>query len=517
MADHDPTEPDPIERSTIENGEASDTDAGAGNPEEATAEPSPEELARKAAKKARKKAKRRAREHVAEAFAQKSFALDQNQIERVFIALETGDREALLKLTSAFHEADFADLLEQISNEDRSRIIEMLGPDLQAIVLSELKESTRDEVLEQIDPEDLASSLKDLDTDEVVYLVEDMEEEDQAVMLDNLEAGERVAVEQALAYPEYSAGRLMQREMVWAPAFKTVGEMIDMMRAAEDLPDEFYEIIIVDAAMKPIGLVPLSRVMGTRREVRLSQIMEDKYTQFTVDQKQEEVAYAFNQYHLISAPVVDENGRLVGRINIDDAMQALDEEAEEDLLRLGGVGDESLGDAVAKIAWRRFPWLAVNLATAILASLVIGLFDRAIEQVVALAVLMPIVASMGGNAGTQTLTVAVRALATKDLTATNAMRIITRETLVGLANGLAFAVVVAIIGMIWFGSPLLGLVLAVAMVVNMLVAGLAGILIPIGLEKIGADPALASAVFVTTVTDVVGFFVFLGTAVLILL
>ncbi len=446
-----------------------------------------------------------------------SFEVDRALVDSVVDAVESEDRAQLASLLEELHVADIADLIEQMGTSDRRQFVRMLGEDFDAEVLPELDENTRDEVLEVIAPSQLAESPKDLDTDDVVYIVEDLEPEAQAEALSGLEEGERAAVQQSLSYPEYSAGRLMQREMVWAPPFMTVGEMIDRMRDAEDLPEQLYEIIIVDPAFSPIGVVSLGRLMGARRPVPLSELMEDDYKSFRVDQKQEEVGYAFNQYHLVSAPVTDEGGRLVGVITIDDAMQVLDEEAEEDLLRLGGVGDESLGDAVAEIVKRRFPWLAINLATAVLASLVIGLFGEAIEKVVALAVLMPIVASMGGNAGTQTMTVAVRALATKDLTSANAFRIILRESLVGLANGLGFALIVGVIGFLWFGSPALGGVLAVAMVINLFVAGLAGILIPMWLDRAGADPALSSAVFVTTVTDVIGFFAFLGIAALVLL
>ena len=473
---------------------------------------------RKATKKVkRQKAKEEARERARRIAGDGDFALDVDTISAVLVALVTRNRDRLIKTVDGVHHADLADLLEQIGSADRRRLIKMLGPDVDPEMLSELDESIRDEVLGYMRPEDIAEAVSELDTDDVVYLVEDLEPEAQSEVLENLEAADRAAVEQSLTYPEDSAGRLMQREMVWAPPFRTVGEIIDWMRSHEDLPEQFYDIVLVDPAMRPVGQVALSRVMGAGRHVKLEELKDEDLTIFRVDQSQEDVGYAFNQYHLVSAPVVDDTGRLAGVITIDDAMQALDEEAEEDLLRLGGVGDESLGDAVVKIIGRRFPWLAVNLVTAVLASLVIGMFGGAIEQIVALAILMPIVASMGGNAGTQTLTVAVRALATKDLTRTNAMRIITREALVGLANGLAFAVIVGAVGWMWFGSAMLGVVLALAMVVNMLVAGLAGILIPIGLEKSGADPALASGVFVTTVTDVVGFFAFLGIAVLLLL
>lgn len=445
------------------------------------------------------------------------FALEREVVQRVVAAVDEGDREALLSEVEELHAADLADLLEQLGHDDREAMVRLMGRDIDPDVLSELHADVRDDVLEAMHPEDLAAAAKELDADDIVYLVEDLEDAQRDAVLGALDPVDRTAVEQALEYPEYSAGRLMRRELVAAPPFWTVGQMIDHMRARDDLPDEFTDIILIDPALKPVGLVALSRVMGAGRDRKLSDLARDDMRVLKAETSQEDVAYAFNQYHMMSAPVVDEDGRLVGVIAIDDAMEALDEEAEEDLKLLAGVGDESLSDKVTEIVKARFPWLAVNLATAILASLVIGLFDATIEAIVALAILMPIVASMGGNAGTQTLTVAVRALATRDLTASNMWRIIGREALVGLLNGVAFAVLIGVITTLWFSDVMLGGVLASAMVVNMLVAGLAGILIPIGLDKVGADPALASGTFVTTVTDVVGFFCFLGLAGAVLL
>jgi len=310
----------------------------------------------------------------------------------------------------------------------------------------------------------------------------------------------------------------MQREVVMAPEHWNVGQVIDFMRESDDLPEQFYHVVLVDPRLRPVGNVTLGRIMGSPRNVQIRDLMEETFEVFSADLDEEDVAYAFNQYHLISAPVVDEDGRLVGVITIDDAMAVLDEEHEEDILRLAGVGEESsLSDRVMDTTKKRFPWLAVNLVTAILASLVIAQFEDTIAGFVALAVLMPIVASMGGNAGTQSLTVAVRALATRDLTGSNVWRVIRRETLVGLINGAVFAVVMAGIGIVWFGSPLLGAVIAISMVVNLVVAGLAGTIIPIVLDKLKIDPALASGAFVTTVTDVVGFFAFLGLAAMVLL
>jgi len=372
-------------------------------------------------------------------------------------------------------------------------------------------------VIAALAPEVLAEAVRELETDDVVDLIEDLEEPQQEAILDVLDAGDRVAVEQSLTYPEETAGRLMQREMVVAPEHWDVGQAIDHMRAHDDLPEQFYHVILVDPRMRPTGYVTLGRIMSHPRKTKLADLTEESFRTIPVLQDEGEVAYAFNQYHLISAPVVDTDDRLVGVITIDDAMGILDEEHEEDIMRLAGVGEGRLSDRVIETTKRRVPWLAVNLVTAILASLVIAQFESTIAQMVALAVLMPIVASMGGNAGTQTLTVAVRALATKDLTSANVWRVIRREILVGLVNGVVFAVVMGVVGVLWFGIPLLGLVIAVAMVVNLIIAGLAGVAIPVLLEKAGVDPALASGAFVTTVTDVVGFFAFLGLAAMVLL
>lgn len=446
-----------------------------------------------------------------------AYDLNAATVDAILAAVEVGAKDRLIELLAPFHEADIADLLEQITSGERRRLLALWGTELDGSVLYELEEGVRDEILSYLDADVLANAVSEMETDDVVYLVEDLEGAQQERVLDALDDADRVAVEASLQYPEYTAGRLMSREMVIAPEHWTVGEAIDFMRNSDDLPEDFYNIILVDPKMTPIGTVALGRVMAHRREIRLADIADMEPRLIPVDQSNEDVAYAFNQYHIISAPVVDAGGRLVGVITIDDAMEVLQDEAEEDMKRLAGLGDEELSDSIWETAKLRFPWLAVNLVTAIIASAVIAQFEEVISAIVALAVLMPIVASMGGNAATQTLTVAVRALATRDLTASNAMRIVRREAVVGLGNGLAFAVIVGVVGMAWFGSPLLGVVIGAAMVINMLVAGLAGILIPMGLERVGADPALASGTFVTTVTDVVGFFAFLGLAALVLI
>ncbi|MFW8593532.1 magnesium transporter [Cribrihabitans neustonicus] len=447
-----------------------------------------------------------------------AYELDRKRVSAILEAVEAGDQAGLTELMEPLHAADIADLLEQIDPYERTRLIQLYDREFDGEILSELDESIREDVILQLAPGVLAEAVRELESDDVVDLLEDLEEPQQEAILGALEDSDRVAVEQSLSYPENSAGRLMQREVVMAPEHWNVGQAIDFMRESDSLPEQFYHVILVDPRAHPVGNVTLGRIMATKREVPLTDLVEDTFQVIPADQDEEDVAYAFNQYHLISAPVVDGEGRLVGVITIDDAMIVLDEEHEEDILRLAGVGEESsLSDKVVDTTKRRFPWLAVNLVTAVLASLVIAQFEETIAQFVALAVLMPIVASMGGNAGTQSLTVAVRAMATRDLTGSNVWRVIRREVLVGLINGVIFAVIMGIVGLAWFGSPMLGVVIAVAMVVNLVVAGLAGTVIPVLLEKMGIDPALASGAFVTTVTDVVGFFAFLGLAAVVLL
>ena len=454
---------------------------------------------------------------VSEADADDAAALDNRKVGQILDAVARHDAAALTELMAPLHAADIADLLEQIGTDDRAALVRLYGHEFDGDILSEIDESIREEIVAILTPEVLGEAVRDLDTDDVVDLIEDLEHPQQQAVLNALGDADRVAVEQALGYPEHSAGRLMQRELVMGPEHWTVGEAIDYLRGADDLPDQFYHMTLVTPRMQPIANVTLGRILSSKRDVRLRDIAEEGFRTFPVSADEEAVAYAFNQYHLISAPVVDAEDRLVGVITIDDAMTVLDDEHEEDILRLAGVGEGSLADRVLETVRQRFPWLFVNLLTAILASMVIAQFEGAIAQIVALAVLMPIVASMGGNAGTQALTVAVRAIATRDLTGSNVWRVIRREVLVGLANGIVFAVVMGLVGLLWFGSPLLGAVIAAAMVINLVIAGLAGIAIPVVLDRAGIDPALASGAFVTTVTDVVGFFAFLGLAALVLL
>ena len=446
------------------------------------------------------------------------FALPAQLFDDVLDAIEAEDKPALDALLGPLHPADVADLLEQIDARDRKALFQLWQGGMGGEILSELDDNLREEVIDTLAPAELAEAVRELESDDVVDLIEDLEDTQQEAILTALGDADRAVVEKALAYPENSAGRLMQIEVARAPHHWTVGEAIDYLRSDVTLPEQFYHLILIDPRAKPRGYVTLGRLLSSKRSTPLSDITEDSFRTFNVEDEQGAIAYAFNQYHLISAPVVDADERLVGVITIDDAMEVLDDEHEEDILRLAGVGGESeLSDSVVETTKQRFPWLAVNLVTAILASLVISLFEETIAGLVALAVLMPIVASMGGNAGTQSLTVAVRAIATRDLTTSNVWRVIRREIAVGAINGLIFAVVMGIVGVVWFGTPMLGVVIAVAMVINLVVAGLAGTGIPIILEKMGVDPALASGAFVTTVTDIVGFFAFLGLAAVILL
>lgn len=444
------------------------------------------------------------------------FGLPGGLVEEAAEAARASDFARLHALLDPLHPADLADLLEQMDAGSRRALLALWGEGLDGDVLSELDEGLREEVIEALAPAALAEAVRELESDDVVDLVEDLDAAGQAAVLGALAAPDRAAVERALAYPENSAGRLMQVEVVRAPEHWTVGEAIDWLRAAPSLPDQFYHVILVDPRMKPVGYVTLGRILSSDRLTRLKAVTEDSFHPFHVQDEEGEVAHAFNKYHLISAPVVDDDGRLAGVITIDDAMVVLDEEHEEDILRLAGVGEGALSDSVRETVRARIPWLVVNLATAGLAAFVISFFEGTIEAVVALAILMPIVASMGGNAGTQSLTVAVRALATRDLTSANAWRVVRREAAVGLLNGLLLSLLLGGVTALAFG-PAIGGVIAAALVVNLLVASLAGTFVPLLLERLGVDPALASGTFVTTVTDVVGFFAFLGLATLVLL
>ena len=446
-----------------------------------------------------------------------SYVLDKHKMAVVLSALASGNRVNLTEVLEPLHPADIADLIEQLSTTDRARFIRLYDKEFYGEILAEIDEHIREEVISELSPDVLAEAVRDLESDDVVDLVEDLEEEQKQTILGALDEGDRVAVKSLLSYPEQSAGRLMQREVVIAPEHWSVGMAIDFLRNNANLPEQFYHIVLVDPRLHPVGNVSLGKLMSSKRSVLLKEIIEDAFQVIPADQNEADVAYAFNQYHLISAPVVDRENRVVGVITIDDAMVVLDEELEEDIMLLAGVGDSSVSDTIIETVKGRLPWLTVNLVTAILASIVIAQFEATIAQFVALAILMPIIASMGGNAATQSLTVAVRAIATKDISSTNIGRVIRREVGVGILTGLIFAVAMGLIGIFWFGTAMLGVVIAISMLINLVVANLAGTTIPVILEKLGVDPALASGAFVTTVTDVVGFFAFLSIAGILLL
>lgn len=436
-----------------------------------------------------------------------------DRLAAILEAVELGDAPRLTALMEPLHAADIADLLEQIGGSQRRALLALWSGEVDGEILSEIDDSIREEVIESLPRAVVAEAMRELDTDDVVDILEDLDAPAQAEILGALDNVDRAAVEAALAYPEGSAGRLMQREVVVAPAHWTVGETIDFVRAAETLPDQFYHVILIDPRMKPVGYVTLGRLLSQARTVRLDQILEDSFRVIAATEEEADVAYMFNQYHLISTPVVDAGGRLVGVITIDDAMNVLDEEHEQDMLRLAGVGDESsMSDGALATVRQRLPWLVVNLFTASISAMVISQFQGTIASLVVLAALMPIVASTGGIAGTQSLAVAVRALATRSLTSANARRVVMRELTGGLMNGLALAVILGLAGFLIFGDWKLGLVLGVAMICNQMVAALGGVMVPLTLQRMGLDPALASGTFVTTLTDVLGYLTFLGLA-----
>jgi len=442
-------------------------------------------------------------------------AVREDYVARVAQAIAATDSGMLRELVGDLHEADVGDLIEALDPDLRPRLIAVMGHDFDFLALTEVEDTVREEILEELPPATVAEGVRELDSDDAVAILEDLPKEDQTEILEQLPARERVALAKSLDYPENSAGRRMQTEFIAVSANSTVGQTIDYMRETPDLPDRFWELYLVDGAGKLAGAVALDRLLRTKRPVPIAELLEDEVHPVRVTDDQEDVARLFERYDLVSAPVVDAEQRLVGVITFDDIVDVIEEEAEEDIKALGGVRrEEELSDSVLTIARGRFNWLLVNLATAFLASSVLGLFEGELQKMVALAVLAPIVASQGGNAATQTMTVAVRALATRELSGANAGRIIARESLVGLVNGLAFAVITGVAAVVWFKVPDLGIVIGLAMLCNLVAGALGGILVPLILYRLRADPAVSSGVFVTTVTDVVGFFSFLGIATL---
>jgi len=438
--------------------------------------------------------------------------LTETLVRDVSAALAAGAPAAARQIVEALRAPDLAEVIELLDPDVRVALVEAFGADFNFEVFSELDETVRDQLSEALPNEFLARAITELDTDDAAYIIEGLEDSDKEDVLSQLDTSDRAALERNLEYPEETAGRLMQAHFVAVAPFWTVGQVIDYMREADDLPESFSEIFVVDPSFRVLGSVELSRVLRAKRNVLVETLMEvDQHVVLATDD-QEEVARQFKRYDLFSVPVVDENQRLVGVVTVDDVVEVLDDEADEDMKALAGVGDESLADSVLETVKSRVPWLVVNLGTAILASFVIQQFDASIEQMVALAVLMPIVASIGGNAGTQTMTVTVRALATSKLGSTNARRVVTREALVGVMNGLVLSTIMAAVVYFWFGSSILGGVIGAAIIVNLFCAAVAGILIPLIFDHFELDPAPASGVFVTMVTDCVGFFAFLGLA-----
>jgi magnesium transporter len=439
--------------------------------------------------------------------------LSEDFVAGVAAAIAAADTARLRDVVGDLHEADVGELIEALEPDLRPVLIELMGADFDFTALVEVDDSVRDDILEELPSATVAEGVRELDSDDAVYLLEDLDSEDRAEILDQLPPPERVALARSLDYPEDSAGRRMQTELIAVPPTWTVGHAIDYLRETADLPDRFYEIYVIGGDQRLLGAVALDRLLRTRRPIIIADLMDPERHRVRASDDQEVVARLFEHYNLVAAPVVDTDDRLVGVITIDDVVDVISEEAEEDIRALGGVqSDEELSDSVWTIARGRFNWLVVNLATAFLASSVLGLVEGALAKMVALAVLAPIVASQGGNAATQTMTVAVRALATRELGHANARRIVMRELMVGVVNGIAFAIITGVAAFAWFRIPDLGVVIALAMVCNLVAAALGGIVIPLVLHRFRADPAVSSGVFVTTVTDVVGFFSFLGIA-----
>ncbi|MGC6330549.1 magnesium transporter [Rhizorhabdus sp. FW153] len=435
-------------------------------------------------------------------------------VDAVIECVEQGDTDGARALVSPLHPADVADLFELAPQEMRRPIASAISDLLDADVFAEMNEWVREELIDALDPHEVAEIATQLDTDDAVAIIEELEEEDQRAVLRAMEPDDRAAIEEALSYPEESAGRLMQRDLIAVPEHWTVGHVLDYLRGNEDLVTDFWEVFVVDAGHRPIGTCKLSWIMRTPRQVSVGDVMAREQTLIPVDMDQEEVALRFQKYALISAAVVDHSGRLVGMITVDDIVHIIQEEAGEDILKLSGAGDGDINEPVLETVKVRLTWLVVNLGTAILAASVVGLFQDTIARLVVLAVLMPIVSGMGGNAGTQTMAVAVRALALNQLTSSNTARMIFREFRIAIMNGLCLGALIGLAVFLIYGNRDLGIVICLAMIINNITAGLAGILVPVGLDKAGADPAVSSAVFVTTATDVMGFFSFLGLAAL---
>ena len=433
-------------------------------------------------------------------------------VDRVLDAVDAGDDVTARGLVEPLHPADVADLIELAARDEREGLVKALAGIVDADVLAEMNEHVREALLEALDPEQVADLAGQMDTDDAVAILEDLEEDDQRAVLRAMEPDDRAAIEEALTYPEESAGRLMQRDLIAVPEHWTVGQVIDYLRSTAELADDFWEVFVVNPTHHPVGTCKLSSILRAPRSSPIRDIMLEEQTLIPVDMDQEDVALRFQKYALVSAAVVDGEGRLVGMITVDDVVHIIQEEAGEDVLLLSGAGEGDINEPVAESYRSRVRWLVANLATALVAAAVIRQFESSIEQLVILAVLMPIVAGVGGNAGTQALAVTVRAIATNQLTGSNRWRAVGRELRLAVLNGLTIAVLIGLGVTAVLGSAALGLVIAAAMLVNIIVAGLAGVMVPLALERAGTDPAVASSVFVTMVTDSMGFLLFLGLA-----
>ena len=436
-------------------------------------------------------------------------------VDRVLDAVAAGDDETARELVAPLHPADVADLIELAARDERDGLVKALAGIVDADVLAEMNEHVREALIDALAPDQVARIAGELETDDAVAILEDLEKDEQEAVLRAMEPDDRAAIEEALTYPEESAGRLMQRDLIAVPEHWNVGQVIDYLRSTRDLPTDFWEVFVVSPTHHPVGTCKLSTILRAPRSTPVAEVMQDEQTLIPVDMDQEDVALRFQKYALVSAAVVDGEGRLVGMITVDDIVHIIQEEASEDTLLLSGVGEEGdINEPVLDSYQARVRWLIANLGTALVASTVISFFEVAIEKLVVLAVLMPIVAGVGGNAGTQTLAVTVRALATNQLTGSNRWRVVGREMRVALLNGGTVAAVLGVGVALAFGNPLLGGVIATAMLANVLVAGTVGSLVPLTLERIGIDPAVGSSIFVTMMTDSMGFLIFLGLAVI---
>ena len=444
-------------------------------------------------------------------------AIDKGFVEQVSQAVLLSDVTALRELVAELHEADLGDLIEALDAEERPKLISLLGGDFDFTALTEVDDAVREEILEELSPETVAEGVRDPDTDDAVYILEDLDEADKREILDKLTPAERTVLQQGLDYPEGSAGRRMQPEVIAVPPFWTVGHTIDFLRETDELPERFFEIFVADPSHHFVGTVPLDRLLRSKRPVSVVDLVEDDRRVVQATDDIEDVARMFQRYNLVAAPVVDSAGRLVGVMTIDDIVDVIEEAGDDDVKQLGGVdAEEEISDSVRQVALGRFRWRFISLIAAFISASVMAMFEEQLGKLVALAVLAPIVASQGGNAATQTMTVAVRALGTGELGGWNMGRFFRREMIVGVLNGVAFALITALVAGFWFGNPMLGVVIGLAMVATLIIAALAGVAVPLALDKAGIDPAISSGTFVTTITDVVGFFSFLGIATVLL-